>query len=49
MFKVEDPVDLYALLPSTWHSTMPVEKQKVISVVESHGAQFTVELQGFVH
>jgi hypothetical protein len=32
------------LLPSTWHSIAPVEKQKVVSIVESHGAQFTVEI-----
>jgi hypothetical protein len=43
-FKVEDPVVLYELLRLTWHSMTPVYKQNVISVVESHGTQFTVEL-----
>jgi hypothetical protein len=43
-FKVGAPADLYALLPSMWDSMTPVEKHKVVSTVEHHDAQFTVEL-----
>eukprot|EP00978_Attheya_sp_CCMP212_P031727 scaffold120920_cov35-Attheya_sp.AAC.1 len=37
-FKLETPIDNYALLPSWWHGTTPADKHQVFQVIESeHG------------
>ena len=43
-FKMEDySSDIYALLPSLWHSMLPSEKRVVMSIMDQHDGQFTTQ------
>jgi hypothetical protein len=43
-FKEEEPLSMYAKLPSTWHGMMPDENINMMNVIDSHCDVFSVDL-----
>ena len=48
-FKSEYVVDKFNLLPSFWHGMLPTERERVISIIDSHEGSYTVRCLQQLH
>ena len=44
IFKEEEPLYMYSMLPSTWYGMIPAEKCNMMNFIDLHGGIFSVDL-----